>query len=100
MRLIDADKMIPTGLQNKTVKIFTLQNALDEYEGAWRQKLVFDDAAKFINSQPTVDAIVISRGITNEDMCKRVFGETSVLAFDPDGKFKTFWESEYKKGGA
>ena len=54
MRLIDADAMIPNGLQNKTIEIRS-------YDADEKVMLLFRDAQKFIALQPTIDAVPIVR---------------------------------------
>lgn len=59
MRLIDADKMIPNGLENKTL-IVQSRELMKTQE--IQIDLLFNDVIDFINSQPTVDAKKISHG--------------------------------------
>ena len=58
MRLIDADEMLANGFKNKTVKI---DRAYLEPTCELQVRLMFGDAQRFIDSQPTVEAVLVEQ---------------------------------------
>lgn len=58
MRLIDADEMWANGFENKTVKI---DRAYLEPTCELQIRLMFGDAQRFIDRQPTVEAVLVEQ---------------------------------------
>lgn len=56
MRLIDADKVIPIGLENKTIRISDTE-LFDTQEREFALTYLFKDLCSLIDKQPTTDVI-------------------------------------------
>ena len=56
MRLIDADKVIPIGLENKTIRISDIE-LFDTQEREFALTYLFKDLWSLIDKQPTTDVI-------------------------------------------
>lgn len=56
MRLIDADKVIPIGLENKTIRISDTELPATQ-EREFALTYLFEDLWSLIDSQPTTDVI-------------------------------------------
>ena len=58
MRLVDADEMLTNGMETKTITV-TRRELIETQEYAFT--LLFEDWTKFINEQPTIDAVPVVR---------------------------------------